>query len=52
MARTEELGMRRARSESELSGSASTRLWRPPDAQLITRQRSGPPVEQHAHVRR
>lgn len=49
--RTMELGTRRARSESELSGRASTRLWRPPDAQQITRQRSGPPAMQRAYVR-
>ena len=35
---------RAALSESLLSGIASTRLWRPPAAQQMTRHLSGPPA--------
>ena len=41
---------RAARSESLLSGIASTRLWRPPAAQQMTRHLSGPPAHARAHL--
>ena len=41
---------RAARSESLLSGIASTRLCRPPAAQQMTRHLSGPPAHENVHL--